>query len=71
LLIIYKIMMNSEPLKERQKMLQCERQQRCRQLKRQRRKENVPSHSKKRKDVKLMNHQKLQRHVPIHEFRMV
>ena len=42
--------MNSEPLRERQKMLQRERQQRCRQGKRQSGKENVPPHPKRRKE---------------------
>jgi hypothetical protein len=37
-------------VKERQKMLQRERQQHCRQLKRQHGKENVPPHPKRRKD---------------------
>ncbi len=42
--------MNSEPFKERQKILQREHQQRCRQQKRQDGKENVPPHLKKRKE---------------------
>ncbi|CAB4419741.1 unnamed protein product [Rhizophagus irregularis] len=45
--------MSSEPLKERQKMLQRERQQRCRQLKRQNGKENIQPYPKRRKNDEI------------------
>ncbi|GBC01774.1 hypothetical protein RclHR1_04320015 [Rhizophagus clarus] len=51
-------MMNSETLKERQKMLQRERQQRCRHLKRQNGKKTYHHHIQKEGEMmELMNHQ--------------
>ncbi|GES97455.1 ATP-dependent DNA helicase Pif1-like [Rhizophagus clarus] len=50
--------MNSETLKERQKMLQRERQQRCRHLKRQNGKKTYHHHIQKEGEMmELMNHQ--------------
>jgi len=63
--------MNSETLKERQRILNTERQQRHRERKRQIENENtVPPKEQKKLLMKLVNYHKFQRHVFILGFHL-
>jgi hypothetical protein len=63
--------MNSDTLRERQRMLQAERQRSYRERKRQIEKENTaPSKEQKKLLIKLLNYHQFQKHVFIHEFHL-